>query len=127
MAYYTATVSTDASGDGDNLDANGNTQWSGIFSGLLLAVKFDFTGADAGSDTTLTEPHGLARTLCSLTDSNTDTTFYPMAQSTDSGGTAISGNYQHYFVDSSNLKVTIADGGTSVTGAVKVIVQMVEQ
>lgn len=127
MAYYTATVTTDASGDGDNLDANGNPQWSGIFSGLLLAVKYDFSAsADAGSDTTLTEPHGLARTLCSLTDSNTDTTFYPQAQGTTAAGVAIDANYQHYFVDSSNLKVTIADGGADVTGAVKVIVQVVE-
>lgn len=127
MTFYTATVSTDASGDGTNLDDNGNPQWSGVFSGLLMAVKFDFAaGTDAGADTTLTEPQGLGRTIATETDSKTDITFYPQVASTDNEGAALTGVYQHMLVDSSNLKVTIADGGNAVAGAVKVIVQVIE-
>lgn len=127
MAFYTATVSTDGSGDGDNLDSNNNPVWSGKFKGLLLGVKFDFSGSAASTaDTTLSEVSGFTRTIASLTDSNTDTQFYPQVQATDSGGSGITGVYQHMLVDSSNLKVVIAQGGTSITDAVIVIIQVTD-
>jgi hypothetical protein len=126
VAIYQTTVSTNGSGDGTNLDANGNPQWNGYFRGLLMAVKFDFASAtDAGSDTTLTEPVGLGRTLATLANSKTDTTFYPRVLETDNAAVSI-GSYTMMQVDSGNLKVTIAQGGATVTGAVTVIVDILE-
>jgi hypothetical protein len=126
VAFYTATVSTDGSGDGTNLDSLGNCKWNGDFSGLLMAVKFDFASAtDAGADTTLTEPVGLGRTIGTVSNSKTDTTMYPRVLETDTLGASI-GTYTQMVVDSHNLKVTIAQGGATVTDAVKVIVQVLE-
>ena len=127
MGIYVATVSTDGSGDGTNLDALGLTKWNGIFRGLLTAVKFDYSAStDAGADTTLTEISGLQRTLITKSNSATDFTAYPRIQATDSGGTAIAGAYEFARVDSANLKVTIAQGGATVTDAIRVIVDILE-
>ena len=125
MAWYKATVSTDGSGDGTNL-TNGRPVWSGNFYGFLMGVRLDFSGsAAAGSDTTLTEINGLQRTLVSLTDTNTDTTLNPQIEITDNAGTG-KASYSPAIVDSANLKVTVAQGGATVTDHVAVFVEILE-
>jgi len=118
MPYYIATVTTDASGDGNNLDSGGNPVWNAQFRGYLVGVRYAFSGSAAsGADTTLDEPHGLQRTIDSLTDTNTDATRHVAA--------AIEGStesYMGYYVDSTNLRVVVAQGGASVTDAVTVYV-----
>lgn len=113
IGFYSATVTTDASGDGTSTD------WNGSFSGLLRGVRIAFGASPAATtDTTLTEPNGLQRTLATWTDTDTDGTTHPAA--------AIEGAtdaFMPYAVDSNNLLVTVAQGGDSKTVTVTVLIE----
>lgn len=125
MGFYTATISTDGSGDGTNLDANGNPSWNGPFRGLLLGIHVDDNGAAATVDVTINEPAGLKRTILDVDDVTSDTNYNPQNPTQTNAGVA-TGAYAPYHVDSTNLKVTIAQGGTSVTAAIIVTVSIAE-
>lgn len=119
MGYYVATVTTDASGDGTNLNELGNPTWSGSFRGELMGVRITFGAAPtAGTDTTLAEISGMTRTLHTFGDVVTATNVFPAA--------AIQGatdSFLPHYVDSSNLKVTVAQGGNAKTVTVGLLIR----
>lgn len=115
----TAVISTDGSGDGNNA-SNGRTLWSADFQGVIIGVRLEYNGAAAGSDVTLSEPRGIQRSFLTATDTNTDTTYLQSDMSYTNN------NISDYIVDSQNLQVAIAQGGASVTNALKVIVTVLE-
>lgn len=125
MGFFTASVSTDGSGDGTNLDANGNTVWNGIFKGILAGILLDDNGAAATVDITVSEPNGLKRTILTATDMTSDTNYNPQ-QPIQTNAAVATGLYSPYYVDSTNLKITVAQGGTSVTNAIIATVLIVE-
>lgn len=119
MAFYAATVTTDASGDGTNLDANGNPQWNGQFRGRLMGLRFvPDASPEVGTDTTVAETQGLLRTIHTFTDTTTDTTVHPAAAIT--GATDA---YLPYYVESANLKVTVAQGGNAKTVTIIALIE----
>lgn len=119
MGFYSATVTTDSSGDGTNLNALGNPQWSGSFRGLLRGVRVTFGASPtAGTDTTLAEISGMTRTLHTFTDVVTATNAFPAA--------AIDGAtdaYMPHYVDSASLKVTVVQGGNGKTVTVGLLIE----
>lgn len=125
MGYYAATVSTDGSGDGTNLDALGNPVWNGFFKGLFMGARLDDNGAAVTVDITLSEPNGLQRTILAKTDVTADITHNPqwLVQTNAGVDTTF---YSPFYVEAANLKVTIAQGGATVTDAVKVIILIAE-
>lgn len=125
MGFYSTTISTDGSGDGTNL-SGGVLQWTGFFRGNLRGVFIDDNGAAATVDITINEPNGLKRTILTATDLTSDTAYNPMWQAVTNAAVAIADSYTPFLVESSNLKVTIAQGGTSITGAIIVTVLVEE-
>lgn len=126
MGFYTATISTNSSGDGTNLSSTtGNPVWNADFRGLLMGIRLDDNGADAGVDITISEPFGLQRQILAKTDVSADETHNPqqLVQTTAGVDTTF---YSPFYVESSNLKVTVAQGGNTVTDAVKVIALIAE-
>lgn len=124
MGFYTATISTDGSGDGTNLEG-GRTVWNALFNGLLMGIHIDDNGAAATLDVTINEPNGLRRTILSVTDVTSDTSYNPQNPTQTSAGVA-TGLYSPFRVDSGNLKVTVAQGGTGIASAVIVTVDILE-
>jgi hypothetical protein len=128
MGYYTATISTDGSGDGSNVSATtpiGKTIWNADFKGIIMGARYDDNGAAATADVTLSEPYGLQRTFLIGTDVAADASYFPQVATNKSDSTA-TGLYGVAQVDSNNLKVTVAQGGTSVTDAIIVTVLVLE-
>jgi hypothetical protein len=111
VGVYQAVVTTNGSGDGTNLDSLGNPLWSGHFRGELMGIRIEFGASPAaGTDTTLSEITGLKRTLHTFTDTAAAANAFPAA--------AIAGAtdaFLPHYVDSSNLKVTVAQGGDTKT------------
>ena len=124
MGFYTASVSTDGSGDGTN-SVNGRCIWNGSFHGLLMGIRIDDNGAAATVDVTITEPNGLMRTILTVTDITSDTSYNPQSPTQTSAAVATT-FYIPFRVDSNNLKVTVAQGGTSITNAIIVTVDILE-
>lgn len=119
MGYYFTTVTTDGSGDGTNLNAGGIPQWNGQFCGELMGVRITFGASPtAGTDTTLTEISGMTRTIQTFTDTVTATNAFPAA-AIDGADDA----YLPHYVESSNLKVTVAQGGSAKTVTVGVLIK----
>lgn len=119
MGYYVTTVTTNSSGDGTNLDALGNPAWSGSFCGDLMGVRITFGASPtAGTDTTLAEIGGMTRTLHTFTDVVTATNVFPAAE-IDSATDA----FMPHHVDSSNLKVTVAQGGNAKTVTIGLLIR----
>lgn len=113
VGFYRATVTTNSSGDGTSSD------WTGSFNGVLRGVRIEFGGSPtAGTDTTLTEPNGLKRTIATWTDTVTDGTSYPAVEITGSTDA-----YMPYYVDDTNLLVTVAQGGDTKTVTVTVLIE----
>lgn len=128
MAEYFATISTDGSGDGTNISATtpiGKPLWNADFYGALMGVRVDDNGADAGVDVTLSEPYGEQRTILAVTNVASDTTYNPTRLMQDTAG-ADGTQRTHFLVRSNNLKVTVAQGGATITDAIKVIVDILE-
>lgn len=125
MGLYHTTISTDGSGDGSNL-ANGICDWTGYFRGKLKGVFVDDNGAAATLDVTINEPNGLKRTILAVSDVTSDTTYNPQNQVQTNAGANITDVYEPFRVESSNLRVIIAQGGTSVASAVIVTVDIEE-
>lgn len=127
MGFYTATISTDGSGDGTNLDATtGNPVWNAAFKGILMGILVDDNGAAATVDVTITEPSGLKRTILAVTDVTSDTNYNPQQEIQTNAGVA-TGLRSPYRLDSTNLKVTVAQGGTTVTAAIIVTLDIYEE
>ena len=124
MGLYHCTISTDGSGDGTNL-SGGNPQWTGHFCGLLMGVFIDDNGAAATADVTIAEIAGLKRTILTGTDVTADTAYNPQSP-TQTNAAVATGLYSPFYLESSNLKVTVAQGGTSVTNAIIVTVLILE-
>lgn len=124
MGWYTASVSTDGSGDGTNL-SSGNPVWNANFKGLLMGLRVDDNGADATADVTIAEPSGLVRTIQTVTDITTDTTYNPQQEIKTTAGVG-TGLYNPFYVESNNLKVTVAQGGATITNAIIVTVLIME-
>ena len=113
IGFYSTTVTTDASGDGTSAD------WNGKFHGKLVGLRISFGGSPtAGTDTTLTEPNGLLRTIATWTDTVTAATSHPAAAIT--GATDA---FMPYYVDSNNLLVTVDEGGEDKTVTVTVLIE----
>jgi hypothetical protein len=125
MGLYHTTISTDGSGNGSNL-ANGIYNWTGHFRGKLRGVFVDDNGAAATLDVTITEPNGLKRTILTATDVTSDTTYNPEWQVQTNAGVAVTGAYRPFRVESSNLLVSIAQGGNNIASAVIVTVDIEE-
>lgn len=124
MGFYEARITTDGSGNGTN-DTLGRYTWNGNFTGLLMGIRIDDNGAAATVDITLKENKGLMRTIFTATDLTSDTTYNPQWEIQNSTGTA-TGLYAPLLVDSTNLEVEVAQGGTSVTEAIIVTVLILE-
>lgn len=113
IGFYSATVTTDSSGDGTSTD------WNGKFSGLLRGVRISFGASPAATtDTTLTEPNGLLRTIATWTNTDTAATSHPALAIT--GATDA---FMPYAVDSNNLLVTVDEGGDTKTVTVTVLIE----
>lgn len=112
VSFYSTTVTTDASGDGSS------SAWNGTFTGMLAGVRIEFGASPAATtDTTLSEPGGLQRTIKTWTDTDSNETVHPQA--------AIDGAtdaYAPYYVDSQNLNVTVDQGGDTKTVTVTVMI-----
>jgi hypothetical protein len=124
MGLFHCSISTDGSGDGTNL-VGGNPTWDGIFTGLIMGIFIDDNGAAAGADVTISEPEGLKRTILTATDVNADTTYNPQNVIQTNAAVATT-QYNPFYVESNNLKVTVAQGGATVTAAIKVTVLILE-
>lgn len=124
MGLFIANISTDGSGDGSNMDT-GVPVWNGSFVGILMGVLIDDNGADAGADITISEPYGLKRTILAVTNVASDTTYNPQ-QEIQTNAAAATGLYNPYLVNSSNLRVVVAQGGATITNAIKVTVLILE-
>lgn len=119
MGFYSTTVTTDASGDGTNLDALGNPAWNGSFRGLLRGVRITFGASPtAGTDTTLTEISGMTRTIHTFTDVVAAANVFPAAAV--QGATDF---FMPHYVDSANLKVTVAQGGNGKTVTIGLLIE----
>lgn len=117
MGLYYLTITADGSGDGTS------KSWNGDFTGLLMRVRATYSGADAGTDVTLTEPSGIQDTLCTITNNNSTTIRYPTyeQEDTDGNGTGIRQNFR---VEAGNLLVTIDEAGSG--GIVTITVDILE-
>ncbi|MGB1285060.1 MAG: hypothetical protein ACPG7F_00890 [Aggregatilineales bacterium] len=113
MATLSATIVTDGSGDGTNLDSNSNPSWSGRTSARVLeGIRIEYGAADGTTDVTIEEVAGLKRTILSISNNNTDTTYTPTNEHQDTAGSSVS-QYAPFTVDPGNLKVTVAQSGAS--------------
>ncbi len=116
METVTLTLSTAADGTGSATDGI-------VRKGKIMQVHFNFaSGTDAGADTTLTcvSENGPDVTLESITDSKTDAWKYPRALTNAPGASA--GTNDTPIAFHGKLKVSMAQGGVSVTDAVSVTV-----
>lgn len=89
--------------------------------GVLSHVHVDYHASAPGTtDVTISEAGGLGRTLLTLTNRNTDGTFYPAVAQTDGTGAAFSpASYGLFYIEGTPLKVDVA-GCDALTDAVKV-------
>lgn len=88
---------------------------------LLECVKIDYhASAPATTDLTITEAEGLQRDVLTLTDTNTDGTYYPRHGEHDPDGTAGSG--VGHFVIEGALTIALAQSD-ALTDAVLVTFQ----
>lgn len=112
VGYYSTTVTTDASGDG-------TATWETKFNGKLVGLRVEFGATpESTTDTTITEPSGLQRTIQTWTNQSSDVTAHPaalIAGATDA--------YLPYYVDSANLLVTVDEGGDTKTVTVIALVE----
>jgi hypothetical protein len=105
----------------DTVGANGSAVGSAItdatYSGYIEAVQVDYNGsAPATTDLNVNESGGLGRTLMTLTDRNTDGTFYPRHFVHGITGVESTTNVTRYYIHQSKIQVAIA-GSNALTGA----------
>lgn len=115
MATLSAAIITDGSGDGTNADTNGNPAWTGITQARVLeGIRIEYGNAPGTTDVTITEVAGLKRTILSISNNNTDTTYTPTNDHQDTAGVSAS-QRAPFTIDPSNLLVTVAQGGNTNT------------
>jgi hypothetical protein len=109
MSVRTAKIAVTTTGSDGS--ASGTGYSAKPVSGELYAIYVDWhTSAPVTSDITVTvesDDDHPAITLYSKSDSATDAWVYPVVQCTDTGGTAVTGEYQHILV-SGRIKVAVA-------------------
>lgn len=115
LTEYRVKISIDGSGDGDNI-TNNRATWSALGEGIIIGIRLEYSGAASTADVTISEIRGLQRSFLTTTNNNTNTTYLQA----DLAYTA--SNSIDYLVDMQNVKAVVAQGGTSVTDAVTVIV-----
>jgi hypothetical protein len=98
-----------------------------IARGFLIGGTINYSGsADAGSDVVISETNGLQRTLVTLTDQNTDRTLNPFDIIETTAGVDVTGAHHPFYVESSRITVTVAQGGAAVTDHCTVKLQFLE-
>lgn len=112
MAQYTVIVNSDGSGDGEG--------YTDVFiHGQVEAIKIVYGGTpDAGTDVTITEHQGLGRTILTRSNTGTNGTFHPRVLVQTNAGVDITGQYEHYYLWHTQLKVAVTDAVISTAAAV---------
>jgi hypothetical protein len=90
--------------------------------GFLESVQIDYTTQHANTDVVLTEASGMARTLLTVSNNNTDVVKYPRVQVHDTSGAALTldgtrASTSRIYLCGNKLTVTVAQG-TEVTNGV---------
>lgn len=113
IVFSSATVTTDSSGDGTS------TIWDVPFNGKLVGLRIAFGASPASTtDTVVSEPRGLQRTIKTWTDTDNAATVHPAA---DIDGATDA--YIPFYVDSNNLLVTVDEGGDTKTVTVTALIE----
>jgi hypothetical protein len=92
--------------------ANGNaagTGQTGVISGRILAVHYDYVSQPATTDLTLATSHAPVITILTITSANTDALFNPRVLLDGVTGAALTAVYDAIVVDD-HLTLTIAQG-----------------
>jgi len=119
MLAITMNFTTDASGDATvNVGLNNQPRF-------LYAVEWKLGTAVAGVDATLSTTNtdsAVDQTLLTLTNANANAWYYPRTLEDDTAGVALTTT--DFFVVNGDLKLVVAQGGATKTGAA--IVYLVE-
>lgn len=116
MNQYRVPVTT----TGNNGSATGTAVIQ--ISGYIEAIRINYhASAPASTTVDIDENGGLGRKLMDLAASATDKVIYPVVQSTDNTGSAVTGNYSRYFVPNTPCTVTVA-ASNALTDAVVVTI-----
>lgn len=92
-------------------------------SGIVTAIRVDFTGAPNTTTVVVSAEGGVASsiTLLSLSAGNTSATYYPTIPSQTTAGAAVqAGVVQPIYIDCTHLKVVIANGDSDTVVVVRV-------
>jgi len=110
----TLTVAGDAGGAATLKNVNAEVE----------AVYLDFTSSDTTTDVTVGTKNAPVYNFVSETNYYTDTWYYPVVQRTDSGGSAVSGEYMPYIVAGDVITLTVSQA--SVTSTVTAYIYLFE-
>ena len=117
---YTIKVTTVGSAG----SAVGATTQSLPVAGYLEAVKIDYhASAPATTDVNINEVGGLGRTLLTVANNATDTTYYPRPAIHSASGVASATEVDRYYLDPCRIQVGVA-GSDALTDVVTVTIQM---
>lgn len=112
MAILIAHITTNGSGVGDNI-TNGNPVWQGGTPARVLeGVRIEYGAADGTTDVTIEENTGLKRTVLSISNNNTDTTYTPTNDHQTTAGVSAS-QRAPFTINPGNLKVSVTGAGAS--------------
>lgn len=120
MATYVLAVNTTG---GAGVSA-GNTQTAFEVRGWIDSIFYDYNGAPATTDTTVSEVGGANQTIQTLTNTNADVIKYPVRQNHDNAGTAVAASYDKFYVNG-KLKVAVAQSN-DLTPSVTVTITVIE-
>lgn len=116
MAQYTVIINSDGSGSGE-----GYTEQ--FLHEQVEAIKVAYGGTpDAGTDVTVVEHTGLGRTVLSRANTGTGGTFHPRVLVQTNAGVDIAGQYEHYYLWHTQLRITVTGAVISTTAAVTVTI-----
>lgn len=111
MRVYEIPLTVDASGDlTTTKEIRGYVEKIFIEIGTLTSGAADITITDNVS----------GETILGLTNISADSLDYPRRQVDDTSGSAISNQYDKFFVET--IKIVVADGGVSMTGTATIFV-----
>lgn len=111
---------------GENGSATGTTTTDGLYGELIaISIVYSTSGVNT-TDTTVVEASGMARTLLTNTNSDTDKVFYPSVPRQDTAGNDVTYDGTNeipmpFFLAGRKLTLTVAQGNA---GTVVFIIQM---
>lgn len=119
MAFYTAVLSTDGSGDGTG-------DWGSYLpEGFVMGIRLELLSGLSTVDVTISEPAGMQRNILAVTEVTSSTNYQPSVEWQDNAGTGQS-QYAAPFVNLDNLLITAANGTVSQTDKLKVTINLLE-